>query len=103
MPAERLLDVASKPRESRQNICAILEVAGRSSYSKLQFGVVPIVSIRELFNRALEAPPPEREELLAGLPAAIRSEVLSLLEAHESAGSFLASSDGPYEGKTLGP
>ena len=68
---------------------------------------MPVVpSIREAFCAALESPPRKREELLAQLPAAVRAEVASLLEAHDSAGSFLnVSEDGPFPPRTrkVGP
>ena len=42
---------------------------------------------------------------MAELPAGVRAEVTSLLEAHDSAGSFLsASDDGPFQpGSRIGP
>lgn len=61
--------------------------------------------IREAFSRALDAAPGQREALLAETPAEVRAEVLLLLEAHESAGSFLTpSSDAPlHDGERIGP
>src|SRR5260370_31103859 len=51
--------------------------------------VEDLALIREAFGRALEMPSGEGQSLLAGLPAPVRSEVLSLLTAHQSAGAFL--------------
>jgi serine/threonine protein kinase len=48
-------------------------------------------SIREAFCAALESPPEKREDLLAEMAPEMRADVVSLLEAHDSAGTFLNS------------
>src|SRR5262249_2639792 len=47
-------------------------------------------TVREAFCAALEGPLETRDELLAQFPSEIRSEVVSLLAAHEAAGGFLS-------------
>ena len=61
--------------------------------------------IREMFTRALDAPAGQREALLAEAPAEVRAEVLLLLAAHESAGSFLNPSGDALlrDGERIGP
>lgn len=61
--------------------------------------------IREAFSRALDAAPGQRETLLAETPPEVRAEVLLLLAAHESAGSFLNPSDEALlrDGERIGP
>jgi eukaryotic-like serine/threonine-protein kinase len=49
--------------------------------------------VRELFQQVVDLPPADREPLLAACDdAAVRAEVLSLLEAHDDSGDFLAAS-----------
>lgn len=64
-----------------------------------------LTEVREAFYRVLETSAPERDALLAGLPPELRSEVLSLVAAHESAGNFLDVSGEMLlpEGQTIGP
>jgi len=45
--------------------------------------------VRDLFHRASELPPRDREVLLAGADTRVREEVQSLLEAHDEPGEFL--------------
>ena len=61
--------------------------------------------IREVFVRILGEPPARRQEALAALPAEIRTEVESLLGAHDSSGDFLRSVDraDPKPGVRIGP
>ncbi len=64
-----------------------------------------LTEVREAFHRVLDTPVTERDILLAGMPAEVRSEVASLVAAHDSAGRFLDISgemDLP-EGQTIGP
>lgn len=61
-------------------------------------------SMRELFSKVMDAPPEERDRILEGLRAEEREELLSLLEAHESAGSFLESApEMNLAGERVGP
>ena len=67
--------------------------------------VEDLALIREAFGRALEVPSGERQSLLAELPAEVRSEVLSLLTAHQSAGAFLNTPEDGWLriGERIGP
>lgn len=61
---------------------------------------------KELFNAALEVPPPLRAAFIAtqsGGDAGLRSQVEALVAAHESAGSFLASPTFGSGPSPLGP
>lgn len=58
--------------------------------------------IREHFSTALELLPEERATFLATLAEDVRRQVLSLLEAHDSAGSFLEPALAPA-GERVGP
>jgi tetratricopeptide (TPR) repeat protein len=62
-------------------------------------------SIRETFCALLESAFDQRGDLLARLPADVRAEVVSLLEAHAAAGPFLTDSEeGPFQSNAcLGP
>jgi len=62
-------------------------------------------AVREAFSAILALPVERRTELLDSLPTEVREEVRSLLEAHESAGSFLEGDDGgggPPLGSAIG-
>ncbi len=61
--------------------------------------------VREAFTRALDTAPDQREALLAEIPPDLREEVVLLLAAHESAGSFLSASGGAglQDGERIGP
>ncbi len=62
--------------------------------------------IREAFVKALEVSGAEREQLLDGLNAGVREEVVALLKAHDSARDFLAPADGEtlaMVGESVGP
>ena len=67
--------------------------------------MLPLTQIRELFARALELSSAERDTLLANLDEEVRAEVKSLLDAHDSAGTFLDSGGaGPFlAGDRVGP
>lgn len=61
-------------------------------------------SIRELFLKVLETSPEDRNGILAGLAPQEREEVLSLLLAYHSAGSFLESApELNLNGERVGP
>ena len=61
--------------------------------------------MRELFGRALDLPPVDREVFLSELTPELRDEVQSLLTAHESAERFLSFPDGCplLAGESIGP
>src|SRR5260370_2268938 len=67
--------------------------------------VEDLALIREAFGGALELPSGERQSLLAELPGAVRSEVLSLLTARQSAGAFLNTPEDGWLriGERIGP
>jgi len=64
-----------------------------------------VTQIHEAFTRAVETSPVERGKLLETLPPDVRAEIASLLEAHDSAGSFLVPSGDLLldAGERLGP
>jgi len=64
-----------------------------------------LTEVREAFQRVLETPARERDAILAGLAEELRSEVASLVTAHDSAGSFLdVSGEAPIlDGQSIGP
>ena len=66
--------------------------------------VPPLQEIRDAFSRALRAPVLERENILEGLTPEVRDEVLSLLSAHDAAGTFLAEPNLDLSARTrIGP
>jgi hypothetical protein len=60
---------------------------GSRHYNNETRALTNLTLIREVFGKALDAAPGQREALLAETTAEVRAEVLLLLAAHESRGT----------------